>query len=161
MSKNSRDTTTGLDHTLYFSVQKMLEVLCAYMDQMVSPQEHLELTCHSTCRALAFYFRELRLVDGLYLGYSEEVENGQLVCTRHGCQHSWLVTPDGGIIDPCPVATSGSGVLLIIGKGVYAPYGAGLYKEDPKVTLEIADEELERKSQFLIELIRKAHPAPT
>lgn len=84
-------------------------------------------TCHEVSRAMNIIFSDLKLVSGYYHGL-EKTENGfRIILT----EHSWLETPDGSILDPYPVqAISGSQVLLIATKGMYASCGSIMYQQD-------------------------------
>ena len=82
-------------------------------------------TCHEMPRAMSIIFPELKLVDGFYHGLEKVGDGFKLFLT----EHSWLETPDGSIIDPYPVqAISGSQVILIATKGIYACCGAVMYQ---------------------------------
>lgn len=69
------------------------------------------LSCHILVRAVAKFF-SLKFVDGyLYPNFN----------------HSWLVTPNGNIVDVYPIATIGGPVLI---DGSYNSPARWLYKKD-------------------------------
>jgi hypothetical protein len=109
------------------------------------------LNCHSICRALSMCISELKVVDGRYLGV-ECVKNedpDQVGIELKNCHHSWLVTPDGAIIDPYPVGFIITNPLLIGAKGDYTFYGYKMYFPDPRVAGRVMTRSLHRASIVL------------
>lgn len=60
-------------------------------------------------------------------------ENGERKFGRISCEHSWLVTPDGTIIDPYPVAALSMNPVMYVTKGTYARITNWLFVPDEKI----------------------------
>lgn len=61
------------------------------------PKTHKTLlNCHAFARALAFHVKGLKVVDGYYIGILKNKSGYH----RTSTEHSWLVTPNGAIIEP-------------------------------------------------------------
>ncbi len=105
--------------------------------------------CHSICRGLCLHIQDgsIRCVDGLFLG-AKISRNGKSA-TMTNCDHSWLVTRNGNILDPYPVAIMSIAPILLITKGTYKYYGGGRYLHDAEVTKRIETSEVLRKAEVL------------
>ncbi len=94
------------------------------------------INCHTICRAVGRCVPELKVLDGWYLGVEPPIQfDGRqvLIGNIRRCAHSWLLTPDGTIIDPYPVGFVITNPILIPAKGDYRFFGYDLYVPDPKV----------------------------
>ena len=99
-----------------------------------------------------------KLVDGYLLGVSKEVDEKEkkITVSHVKCDHSWLETPDGAILDPNPVGCITWDVLLCVAKGTFAPYGKNLYLPCNEVTKEVSNRNLWRESQVIYKIMKKA-----
>jgi hypothetical protein len=101
---------------------------------------------------------ELRLQIGIHYGAKWEPNTHETQFSAIGCSHSWLVTPDGAIIDAYPVGFLTHSPVLYVGKGEYAVFGSGFYRPLEEVLAEVsADQEVHRKSRLLLGLFRRAN----
>ncbi len=108
--------------------------------------------CHTICRALAKKVPTLLVEDGKYFGLRRagETQEGQFA------DHSWLVTPDGAIIDPYPVGFLTPNPVLVVTRGIYQPYGSGLYVPDKRVRRSFPKLRVMWKTRILFGLIQEA-----
>jgi hypothetical protein len=94
-------------------------------------KDHGGFNCHAIARAWSLHSKKLKYVDGYFLGV-QEVErdsDGRKVMKIRGCLHSWLLTPDGAIIDPYPANSISYGALLIPNKeSIMHPFCGGVYQ---------------------------------
>ncbi len=97
----------GLTRNVSKQDNKMLhavrELICNAMDYYRAHPKMkgaYEVNCHIITRAIAMCIKELTVVNGNYMGLAHSVnEKGEkFVALRH-CTHSWLVTPDGAILE--------------------------------------------------------------
>ncbi len=151
------------------SVTKRDQILWAkVMTAVLAALEHFErvkindkfdvvMECHSICRALAHIVPETSFVDGLFLGLGikEEQEEATLFEMRQ-CSHSWLMTPDGAIIDPYPVGFITANAVLIGSKTQYSPWGRDLYRPDRRVTARISTRKMARTTSVLTRFMKAA-----
>ncbi len=68
--RSSRNTTTEKDHNLWCAVVFLMNHANDYM-KIHDHNESFSFVCHPTCRALANVIKELKLVDGIYIGVAE------------------------------------------------------------------------------------------
>ena len=136
---------------------KVLDAVMVAGDQGRKLPKHysgVTVECHSICRGLAMHISGLKLVDGHYIGLdSTEKEGGREFEIRH-CDHSWLETPSGAIIDPYPVGFLATNPIVIPSTGKYLPFAKGSYVPSHSVTSKIATRKTHRKSLFMLRLIR-------
>lgn len=149
-----RKNTTEQDRLLLNRVTKMtLPVRGVIADR--EHTENLVFECHSICRAIAINIPELIVVDGGFTGLCISVDDASQ--TRSGrmllAKHSWLVTPDGAIIDPYPVGFMSLCPVLVPKEGIYAPFFANLYLPRKSTTSELSSRKLWRKSVVLAGLM--------
>lgn len=147
------------DLDIYANVASLLIGINEYVGQ-IDPikRKGLYYDCHSVCRAIAIIVMHLKVADGYIVGAEQSVTPEGIHFTPKYCDHSWLTTPSGTIIDPYP---AGVGVLcgtpLLINKnGRNSRFIAGLYVADARVTSRIAGREMHRKSSVLAQIIRQA-----
>ena len=95
------------DIELFLKVKKLVELLPDLDFGLDESGKPVVLSCHILARVLSKHF-SLKYVDGHFAGNYE---------------HSWLVTGNGNIIDPYPVAVIGGPVLtsLLMDGGVASP----------------------------------------
>lgn len=116
-------------------------LVCEFMSYLTAQKSeilHRGITyeCHSICRALALYIN-VTVTDGAFHGLLQTTQpDGYPTGHLYSAQHSWLITPNGAIIDPYPVGVIAPMPLLVptTSSLIYRHFGAGLYREDhPKV----------------------------
>ncbi len=152
---NLLENTTDLDQRLRVRMINIRKYMGRYIKN--NPQyEHIRYCCHSTCRAFSKIMPELKVIDGHYMGISREESGDQVKIGHTFCDHSWLETPDGAIIDPCPIGVITWDVLLIPKKGDWLAYGNWNYIPDNDITKRILNEELNQDTQAIYDLIIKA-----
>ena len=148
------ESMTDLDRALHLKVRAIMANTWKYALSL-EIGGRLSFECHSIAKAISMAFPELKMVSGSYLGLEWREAPGQktmvkVVC----CPHSWLVTPDEAIIDPYPVSVDGLEAMLVVTKGMYAPFGTGLYRPN---NASVFTKEIWRRSQVLFKLIQKAN----
>ncbi len=113
-SSPTNNAVTQKDMYLFLAVcvfiRNYFNARCIMVDQNPKSQT-LEQNCHSICRAISLFKKELQVIDGQMIGIGKsDGSKFQLLSTNH----SWLLTPDGAIIDPYLIGVvSAEGVLLI------------------------------------------------
>lgn len=149
--------TTPKDQKLWGEVMMLILRTEKYVAKL--PKSHNpNLNCHSICRALARCVPEVKVVDGLYLGM-ECQRNGdpdQIGVMIRNCSHSWLVTPDGAIIDPYPVGIIITNPILIGPKGPRTVFGREMYLPDPRITGKVMTRNIYRASVVLSRYMMKS-----
>lgn len=145
------------------TTKKDKRLLCTTMDFVNGFRSHCAkhpnivkdntYNCHSICRALAKAIPELSLVDGNFMGLKHMRKGGKLSFAIRLSSHSWLQTPDNAIIDPYPVGLLVVNPILVVNKGIYAPFGGKMYVPDNMVTKKIATREVANKSRKLYQLL--------
>ncbi len=114
--------------------------------------------CHSVCRAIVATIPGLKLVDGRVVGMDlKTTKDSKTIgkCTFHGCDHSWLVTRKGSIIDPYPVGFITANPIIVVNSR-YNFFFRSLYIPDPAITKKINTPEMRREVVALKGLIRKS-----
>jgi hypothetical protein len=94
-------------------------------------------------RSLAHHVSKLKVVDGVYIGM--KVKRGRYWKTE--TEHSWLVTPDGCIIEPYAVGMLSVTPILIPTKGLTMHAFANFYRDDPETALTISKKVATPESQ--------------
>lgn len=112
--------------------------------------------CHATCRAIALHIRELKVADGHYVGVSRKRRKDKVDARLRYCDHSWLVTPSGSIIDPYPVGFLALNPILVVTRGIYKNFGGGLYWPDKRVTERIFTRDLCKRVEIFSSIISEA-----
>ena len=149
-----RGTSRG-DRKLYANVIEIVGPLGEYARKNPA-RKNLDFECHSVCRAIAMVMPLLKVVDGQYLGAeSKACEGGFFKAKLFTCEHSWLITPSGSIIDPYPVAIFSAVPILILNRGEYRHYGGGHYVENFSITRKISDRKMYRKSFVLARMLKE------
>ena len=148
-----KQATTDLDRELYRRVCMLVLHICELPDM-----NGLSLDCHSIHRAISMAIPELKLTIGVYYGIEWVPGSEQTEYHPIACLHSWLVTPDGAVIDSYPVGFLTHNPVLCAGKGEYAVFGSGPYRPLEKETVEISsDQKVLAESQILFDLIKKGN----
>jgi len=117
--------------------------------------------CHEIARGWYLHSSKLRFVDGYCLGVTEDSTNelGQKAISVTNMVHSWLVTPDGAIIDPKPIGFSSYGAILIPTKGKNIPCFSRVYIPEPdiirKTRKKLPSKKLWRRARLFAELLKK------
>jgi hypothetical protein len=120
--------------------------------------KNLVFECHSIATAISMIITELKVVHGYYLGIKLTQKEGRDVFTLTSCYHSWLVTPDGAILDPYPVGyTVLIDTVLVPTKGNLVPYGANQYVHQKGIRFRMTRKEIRSKALILKNIINKAH----
>ncbi len=112
--------------------------------------------CHTICRAIALHIQELKVIDGHYMGVSRRRRKDKVDAWLQHCDHSWLITPSGSIIDPYPVGCFVANAMLVVTRGKYKHFGGGLYWSDKEMTKKVCTEELSERVQVLSNIISEA-----
>lgn len=115
--------------------------------------------CHVIARAIALALPRLKLVNGFYLGFKKRKRAGRAFYQFVKCEHSWLVTPTGTIIDPYPVGYLTIDVIMVATRGPLKVYGGNQYLQDEKAKFAISRKEIRRKSLILLGIIKRAQKA--
>ncbi|MFA6076699.1 MAG: hypothetical protein WC735_01335 [Candidatus Paceibacterota bacterium] len=112
--------------------------------------------CHTICRAIAKHIHGLKVVDGYYVGVAQQHRNGKVVAQLQYCEHSWLVTPSGSIIDPYPVGCLATNPILVVNRGKYKNFGGDLYWPDRFITKKVCTQRLREKVKILSRIAKEA-----
>ena len=119
------------------------------------PHNHtFQINCHSLSRVIAAHLSSLKVVTGYFLGLDPLSQHGEKRVKIRNCEHSWLVTPDGAIIDPYPVGVIALCPLLIPTRGEYRVFAASQYYHDSETHLPInrkAYREVQVMSRLLLD----------
>ncbi len=131
-----------VDIEIFDKISKVLRYL---PDLIFDPKEQdwglckNQVTCHLICRALARHF-EVSVHDGYF---------------TPGCQHSWLTTKGGSIIDVYPIAGA---VPFIVASNGFSPW-TRLYEESTRFEKTLQTPEfisrLEQTIHAVAEVIRQ------
>lgn len=113
--------TTKRDRELARRVWILIYFVCDYITLNKTELSNESFECHTIARAIALVIPELKLVDGVVLGYKRRGKSPYNY-------HSWLLTPDGAIIDPYPFWCL-SDVILVPTKNKYRRFGGALYRK--------------------------------
>jgi len=150
---------TNKDEELFVLVTNIIYALSdEWKKSRIRPldMEYLNFNCHSICRAISIISPDLHVVSGSYVGLKHiSLKEDDLKLDPCWNDHSWLVTPDGAIIDPHPVGVITVAPLLAVGKGKNAPHGYGLYVPDWRIVTKITNRKLIRQSHCLHEFIKR------
>ena len=146
-----REVVSEDDWLLWADVVEYVRRLYDVNNDRPDGQEFL-MECHSVSRALVQCVPQLRCVDGILRGVGKENEEWKL----QGCLHSWLVTPDGSIIDAYPVGFIYFYPVLIPVGHRYSPFGYELYEEDKSLTKQISNRQTYRRSLLLAKVMKPA-----
>ena len=140
--------------------QQVVMFLCLRARKYMSKLPYgkrLTYDCHSIARAIKLAVPELKVVSGVYMGMEWVTKGEKDIYTLVGCRHSWLVTPDGAILDPYPVGFLTLDVVMIpASAGDYTAYGQGLYRVHEIVLSEIPLKEIWKKTRALYKLIQRS-----
>ncbi len=157
VNENLRAVTQN-DTKLLYEVCIMLRTLCFIGGRKTkfNPKWSLvQLECHSIARLTSLIFKELRLIDGILLGLGLSEEKDKI--TVQYTYHSWLITPDGAIIDPYPMGliSTNSAVLIPTNNTRYSIHAGNLYREDSGVKNHFNVEQSWEKARSCIRTLRK------
>jgi hypothetical protein len=141
-------------------IQKRLcEISIMTLKYFSSAPDILKYTfnCHSISIALGSIEPEVKVIHGNVFGLvwtekEPKVRQAQIKL----CRHSWLLTPDGAILDAYPVGFLALDIVLVPTTGTYAPYLSALYQEDTSVLSEIDMVEVQQNADILVGFIRRA-----
>jgi len=102
-----------------------------YYCSLDEKQKNFSVNCHILCRILVPIINQLEIIDGYYIGINLAKRNEEGNTTISHCNHSWLQTNDGSIIDVYPVGFITMTPILVASKGVMSSFGKSMYVEDP------------------------------
>jgi len=146
--------TNNMDKKCFVKVMDICLITEKYFENNLrGTKEFPTFECHTICRAIALHIKELKVVDGHYIGVSRKDRKGARIRL---CDHSWLVTPSGSIIDPYPVGCFVANAMLVVTRGEYRSFGGGLYWPDKKMTNKVYTKALCEKVQMLSQIISEA-----
>lgn len=135
---------------------QVCNLLLDYIEFVQTTNKTSRGNCHSITRALSSHIKELRTVDGWYVGLEMGGEKPSLKYTPH----SWLVTPDEAIIEPYPVGMLIPNPALIPTRSEYAHSGAGYYLSNPLITvrmnIECSSLRVTRETAVITQLMKQA-----
>ncbi len=160
VSSRIRRGVTSRDEDLYDQVSLLVSQLCGHNSVIRKEGKKFYYSCHSICRALALHIPDLTVIDGVYISLSAapsiDTEGDYWYDNFGATTHSWLVTPDGAIIEPYPVSFVAWGPLLIPTRNNAPESGAGLYVPKPTVTAKVVSRKIYRQSQTIAMFIYEA-----
>ncbi len=118
MTPYVRRYVTNPEFQIFEKIRRAVEVLPDLDFGEDEKNRPIVLSCHMLARAIGRVF-SLKVVDGFFTS---------------NCEHSWLLTPEGHIIDVYPVAVLGGPILVDSGfgsplKGFYLKAKRGEYRE--------------------------------
>lgn len=120
-SSGLSDHVTNEDRVMFYMIATLLH--------NIPNDERYKYNCHTLSRAIAGALQEATVVSGHLLGLEQVKQQGFAI--RY-CNHSWIKTPDGAIIDPYPVGCINLQPMLIPAKpNIYSPFGRCMYVESP------------------------------
>ncbi len=110
---------TERDWQFYYRVDCYLRRIARFLISV--PKEKMPFgNCHVISIAVSRIEPELKVEHGYLLGLSREADGTMMLQPK---QHSWLVTPDGNIIDPYPVCIATKGIIMVCAVGDEACWG--------------------------------------
>jgi hypothetical protein len=152
---NWHGRVTQEDISLLYVINHIFESLSKALQKQRSLKPHcnISLNCHSITRFIAHGIPDLKVVTGSYFGvFPQEAGARSLKCDY--CPHSWLVTPDGAILDPYPVGILATeSAVLVSTKEEYWNFGASFYFRDGGRQEE--REKGRKQAQSIIRFFRK------
>jgi len=160
MIRNSalHKATTGRDRKIRRRVSLLMWKTWEYIANLPH-RRRLNFECHPIARAISLVIPELKLVNGNYLGLRLSCAKGKRALILKQCRHSWLVTPDGAILDPYPVGFTTMDVVLVATKGPYKHFGGALYWPNENVMAEVNRRKIKRRSIVLAQHMRTVEAA--
>lgn len=149
---------TDKDLTFLRQICVLLRTLCFVNGRQKKTNPHfatVQMECHSIARLLSLIFKELTLIDGVIVGFDLLPEQGKVTPVQ--TYHSWLITPDGAIIDPYPmglIATT-SALLIPTSNTRYCVHGGNFYHKNPRVREQFSSAECWRNARSCLRTLRK------
>lgn len=118
--------------------------------------DRLNFECHSISLAISRIIPQLTCIHGLLIGMvkSECPDTKEQILRFAPTIHSWLLTPDGSVIDAYPVGFMSCNPVLVITRGQPSYSGGMFYKPDKNVGPKYITREIYRKSVVLEKLFR-------
>ncbi|TAK57591.1 hypothetical protein EPO17_01585 [Patescibacteria group bacterium] len=157
-STESIRETTEADRKLLSEIADILKGVVRTAQETLSEKASSQFTvgCHTVCRALQQVIGKDRItvVDGFYLGLDTKNDAGEIQLFQ--CEHSWLLTSSGAIIDPHPTGLVGIMPLcpiLVVNKGPRRVFGGNHYISDPSVTAKLGNRATWRESSLLARIM--------
>ncbi len=153
--------TTEADRKLLFEIAEILKRVIQTEKEILSEKALSQFTvgCHTVCRALQQVIGKDRVtvVDGFYLGIDTKSDASEIHLFQ--CQHSWLLTSCGAIIDPYPTGLVGIMPLcplLVVDRGPRRVFGGNHYVSDPSVSTKLANRAIWRESSVLARIMLRS-----
>lgn len=160
-SEESMRETTEADRRLLAEIAEILKGVLQTAKETLSEKALAKFTvgCHTICRALQMVIGKdsVTVVDGFYLGIDTKNDAGEIQLFQ--CDHSWLLTSNGAIIDPHPTGLVGIMPLcpiLVVDKGPRRVFGGNHYVSDPSVTAKFSDRATWRESSLLARIMLRS-----
>ncbi len=155
-NKALHEATTEADRNWQDRVRSLTLGIRQWIPKYESQQVKDEVyECHTICTALAWYFPELTLVNGIHIGPAFIEKDGNKTVKFCTCEHSWLQTPDRAILDPYPPGIITLDVILIPTKGDYYYFAGSQYQQDENFKFVLSREEIQRKAEILFGVFRR------
>jgi hypothetical protein len=141
---------TALDHKLY---EKVVELVMNFQteEELLKKEERVLVDCHVFARAIAFHIRELKAVDGYYIGFNSPGKEYSLTHT----EHSWLMTPDGCIIEVYALGFLSVTPVLVPTSGKLTHAQAHAYKTDVKLARDVARKVMTLSAKTKLSITKK------
>lgn len=142
-----------------------LSMLSDFVHKNAKKYNSLQYRCHSLSRAICSNIKGLELRDGSYLGLlakRNDPRSKQITYQISHCDHSWLTTKQGTIIDPYPVGCLNISPLVVPKTPRYASFGYSLYVENAEGRKAATTPEFLREARKLtkiLEIALKQKPA--
>ncbi len=152
-----RALTTDADNRLWHRLCLLVMMTMDYMSNHREETEKHIFECHAISMAVNLVMPELKLEHGRVWGISPLTKGGR----RHlrSCDHSWLRTPDGAIIDCYPPGFLVLDPVLIpvpVGDGPYTAYAANMYEVDEGSLAHLNWLDIKRRAEVLSSWIQSA-----
>mgnify|MGYP003500663595 CR=1 FL=1 len=147
--------TSRGDRFMQKEVRRIAFAVTAYSSKHQMASE-LVFTCHSVALAFSLMFPNLKLANGVLIGIKWVKRAGKVRSQLTYCEHSWLVTSSGAIIDAYPVGLMTIDPILVVSKGNHKYYGGTSYYQDETIKFCISRAEIRKKAYALLRVMRKA-----
>lgn len=147
---NSNDSRL---HHIVGSILRCIEVYCA-----MNTKIFIRMNSHVLTRAIAHHVPELKVVDGEFAGINLEDNTDVVKCFT---DHSWLITPDGVIIEVYPVGSRIPAAVMIPTNGIWTAVGGGHFVHNEisakKIQQKLATRTVYRQILVLEKIISLNH----
>lgn len=149
---------TDHDRELYNKVREILYSLLS--KKSPESKKNFRIDSHILTRAIAHYVPELVVIDGEFIGVN--LDDKRNITGAH-TEHSWLLTPDGVIIETFPVGSLVPSLVIIPANGTWSIIGSGHYvvyeNSSQSIKKKLANRKTYRKIQALQKCIAECLPS--